>query len=126
MTYQTNPRVSIVIPAYNEGDAIVAVPRPDPRSVAIAVRGPGGVRRRQETPRSHDLARITRERAAMSVPTLNTYGRGPANAIRYGFDHVSAPVVVVTMADGSDDPQQIDDLPAGRARSGRRGRARAT
>jgi glycosyltransferase involved in cell wall biosynthesis len=41
---------------------------------------------------------------------LNTYGRGPANAIRYGIDASAAPVVVVTMADGCDDARQIDDL----------------
>ena len=44
------------------------------------------------------------------MPTLNTYGRGPANAIRFGIDAATAPVVVVTMADGSDDPRQIDPL----------------
>jgi glycosyltransferase involved in cell wall biosynthesis len=43
-------------------------------------------------------------------PTLNTYGRGPARALRFGFDHALAPVVVVTMADGSDDVSQIDGL----------------
>jgi hypothetical protein len=41
---------------------------------------------------------------------VSTYGRGPANAIRYGVDQVKNAVVVVTMADGSDDPRQIDDL----------------
>jgi glycosyltransferase involved in cell wall biosynthesis len=41
---------------------------------------------------------------------LNTYGRGPANAIRYGIDASAAPVVVVTMADGCDDARQIDEL----------------
>jgi dolichol-phosphate mannosyltransferase len=44
------------------------------------------------------------------VPLLNTYGRGPARAIRYGIDHARAQVAVVTMADGCDDPQQIDQL----------------
>lgn len=43
-------------------------------------------------------------------PLVNTYGRGPANAIRFGADHVTRSVFVVTMADGSDDPRQIDDL----------------
>src|SRR5690348_10965476 len=41
---------------------------------------------------------------------VNTYGRGPANAIRYGMAAAVAPVAVVTMADGCDDPRQIDDL----------------
>jgi len=43
-------------------------------------------------------------------PVLNTLGRGPANALRYGIKQASAAVVVVTMADGSDDPMQIDQL----------------
>ena len=43
-------------------------------------------------------------------PTLNTYGRGPARAIRFGIAQAEAPVVVVTMADGCDDPAQIDAL----------------
>jgi hypothetical protein len=41
---------------------------------------------------------------------VNTYGRGPANAIRYGVDQARYSVVVVTMADGSDDPRLIDPL----------------
>jgi cellulose synthase/poly-beta-1,6-N-acetylglucosamine synthase-like glycosyltransferase len=41
---------------------------------------------------------------------VNTYGRGPANAIRYGIGAAAAPVAVVTMADGCDDPRQIDEL----------------
>ena len=55
------------------------------------------------------------------APCVNTYGRGPANAIRYGIDHAAAPVAVVTMADGCDDPFQIDELDPPR-RAGRRGR----
>ena len=41
---------------------------------------------------------------------VNTYGCGPANAIRYGIDAAAALVAVVTMADGRDDARQIDDL----------------
>jgi glycosyltransferase involved in cell wall biosynthesis len=44
------------------------------------------------------------------IPTFNTYGRGPAKALRFGLEHASADVIVVTMADGSDDPRQIDQL----------------
>ncbi|MFN0092537.1 MAG: glycosyltransferase family 2 protein [Acidimicrobiales bacterium] len=40
----------------------------------------------------------------------NTRGSGPAAAIRSGFDHAAADVVVVTMADGCDDPAQIGPL----------------
>ena len=41
---------------------------------------------------------------------VSTYGRGPAQAIRFGIDSAKAPCAVVTMADGCDDPRQIDDL----------------
>ena len=41
---------------------------------------------------------------------VNDVEPGPAQAIRYGFDQATADVVVVTMADGCDDPQQIDQL----------------
>jgi dolichol-phosphate mannosyltransferase len=41
---------------------------------------------------------------------INGHGPGPARAIRAGFDAAAADVVVVTMADGCDDPQQIDQL----------------
>ena len=44
------------------------------------------------------------------MPTLNPLGRGPAYAIRYGIEQATAPVVVVSMADGSDDPTQVDLL----------------
>jgi glycosyltransferase involved in cell wall biosynthesis len=55
------------------------------------------------------LEKYAREEPRL-VPTLNTYGRGPARALRFGIEHASADVVVVTMADGSDDPRQIDAL----------------
>ena len=41
---------------------------------------------------------------------LNTLGAGPAQAIRFGIDSARAPVIVVTMADGCDDPDQIPAL----------------
>jgi|SRR4051812_37538832 len=102
------PQVSIVIPAYNEGEAIVPVVR----RIAAAVTLPF------EILIVFDFAEDTTAPVAERLfqadarvrPTLNTYGRGPANAIRYGIDRAAAPVVVVTMADGSDDPTQIDTL----------------
>src|SRR5437870_5515521 len=44
------------------------------------------------------------------LPVLNGHGTGPARAIRWGIEQSRAPVAVVTMADGSDDPEQIDQL----------------
>ena len=104
----TAPRVSVVIPAYNEGRAIVeCLDR-----ILEAVTLPAEVLVVYDTPED-TTAPVVEEytrRDPRVRPTLNTYGRGPAAAIRYGIDAASAPVVVVTMADGSDDPQQIDAL----------------
>ena len=47
---------------------------------------------------------------ATSRIVVNDVARGPAHAIRAGFKAAASPVVVVTMADGSDDPAQIDVL----------------
>ena len=51
---------------------------------------------------------------AATVPGLrclvSPYPPGPAGAIRHGFDVAGGDVTVVTMADGSDDPAQIDVL----------------
>jgi len=41
---------------------------------------------------------------------INEAVAGPAGAIKFGIARSSAPVLVVTMADGSDDPRAIDDL----------------
>ena len=108
MTPEPGPRVSIVIPVYNEGEAVVAcldrillgvhlecevlVVYDDPADATV--------------PYLHKYA----DREPRVVPCLNTYGRGPARAIRFGIDNARAPVAVVTMADGSDDAEQIDTL----------------
>jgi len=41
---------------------------------------------------------------------ISTYGTGPANAIRFGINSAQTGIVVITMADGSDDPRDVDDL----------------
>lgn len=102
------PRVSIVVPVYNEGDEITVFLDRVVESVTL----PFELLAVYDTP--EDTTAPALEKYAAEVPevrpTLNTYGRGPAIAIRYGIDHARADVVVVTMADGSDDPRQIDEL----------------
>jgi glycosyltransferase involved in cell wall biosynthesis len=102
------PRVSIVIPVYNEGDAIVGCLDRILAGVAL----PCEVLVVFDDDADTTVAPLRKyaEVDPRVVPTRNTYGRGPARAIRYGIDHVGAPVVVVTMADGSDDAEQIDEL----------------
>lgn len=102
------PRVSVVVPVYEEGEEIVrALDR-----IFEAVTLPAEVLVVYDAPEDSTvpwLEKCARDEPRL-VPTLNTYGRGPANAIRFGIDAAAADVVVVTMADGCDDPQQIDDL----------------
>ncbi len=102
------PRVSVVVTAYNEGPTIGAYLQ----RLLEAVTLPCEVLVVYDDPEDSTAAPL-REIAATDarvVPLLNTYGRGPARAIRYGIDHARAKVAVVTMADGCDDPQQIDQL----------------
>jgi dolichol-phosphate mannosyltransferase len=100
--------VSVVIPAYNEDEAIVPVLE----RIVESVQSECEVLVVVDTPDDTTIPVV--ERFAAEDPrvrcVVNTYGRGPANAIRFGIDQVANPVVVVTMADGSDDPRQIDDL----------------
>lgn len=102
------PSVSVVIPVYNEGDAVVSVVERIVRSVEST----------NEIIIVYDTEDDTTipfvENLATEHPevrgVLNTFGRGPANAIKFGIDVARASVVVVTMADGCDDPSQIDTL----------------
>ena len=102
------PRVSVVIPVYNEGEAVewcldrvlggvtlpceILVVYDDPSDSTVPY-----------------LEKFARQESRV-LPTLNELGPGPARAIRWGIGQAKAPVVVVTMADGSDDAEQIDDL----------------
>jgi dolichol-phosphate mannosyltransferase len=103
-----DPQVSVVIPVYDEGEAVVSCLQ----RILREVRLPTEILVVHDTPEDTTVpfARDFAERDPRVRTVLNTYGRGPANAIRFGIDAVRAPVAVVTMADGCDDPRQIDDL----------------
>lgn len=102
------PRVSVVIPVHNEDEAIVTCLD----RIFEGVRLPCEVLVVYDSPDDTTVPYLEKYVGSEPrvVPTFNEYGRGPARAIRYGIDRASADVVVVTMADGSDDPQQIDQL----------------
>jgi dolichol-phosphate mannosyltransferase len=102
------PRVSIVIPAYSEGSDIEDVLARLTESVQLP----------------HEILVVVDAPDDSTVPCVEKYARqhpttsvvvndvepGPAQAIRYGIERAAADVVVVTMADGCDDPQQIDQM----------------
>lgn len=103
------PRVTVVIPAYNEGAGILPVldrlleSISLPCEVLVVVDSPDDT----TVPAVESYAAHAQPSVSLVV---NDYDRGPAHAIRYGIHRATAPVVVVTMADGCDDPRQIDDL----------------
>jgi dolichol-phosphate mannosyltransferase len=102
------PEVTVVIPVYNEGEAIL----PCLDRILRAVSSPCEILIVYDMPDDSTVPYIEKASRADSRVrgVLNVYGRGPANAIRFGFDSACSPVTVVTMADGSDDPRQIDEL----------------
>jgi dolichol-phosphate mannosyltransferase len=102
-------RVSVVIPAYNESTDIVPVLDRLMESITLPSEVIVVVDSADDT-----TIPVVEKYAADDHPTvrvvINDFGRGPAHAIHYGIHHAKAPVVVVTMADGCDDPRQVDEL----------------
>ncbi len=105
----TRPRVTVVIPAYNEGEGIIPVLDRLLEAVTLRCEVLVVVDFAEDT-----TVPVVESYAHHEQPTIrvvvNDYGKGPAHAIRYGIHQATAPVVVVTMADGCDDPRQIDEL----------------
>ena len=99
---------SIVIPAYNEGESI----RRHVERLIFSVKSTVEILVIVDDPSDTTLPVINN--MAQTFPELacliNTTGKGPANAIKFGLAASSGEVVVVTMADGCDDPAQIDEL----------------
>ena len=100
--------ISVVIPAYNEGESIIPVLDRIFDAVQSECEILVVVDFKQDT--TVPVLQAYSEHEPRLKAVVSTYARGPANAIRYGIDQVANPVVVVTMADGSDDPRQIDAL----------------
>lgn len=103
-----NSRVSVIVTAYNEGEEIVSFLTSllESSNTACEILVVYDFPEDTSAPHARAVAAIDRR----VKPLLNTYGRGPAWAIRYGMDHASGDIVVVTMADGCDDVNQIDQL----------------
>lgn len=104
----TIPKVSIVIPAFNEGDNVL----PGLRAIhklAMAEKEILVVVDSETDTTVSPVRGLSLELDNIRV-LVNTFGPGPGNAIRFGFMHAQAPTVVVSMADGCDDASQIDEL----------------
>src|SRR5262249_19220521 len=102
------PLISVVVPVYNEADNI----QPFLRDLEAQVREPQGVLLVHDSPEDTTLPAI----AAMQPPSPNlhpihnTLGRGVLNAIKAGFQASRGDVIVVMMADRSDEPKDVAAL----------------
>ncbi len=104
----TSVRASIVVPALNEGELIAIFLE----RLEEAVELPVEVLVVVDTPTDTTLCGISkyRPRKHSIRGVVSELPKGPANAIRFGITASASEVVVITMADGSDDPRAIDDL----------------
>jgi glycosyltransferase involved in cell wall biosynthesis len=111
------PELSIVIPVYNEPENI----------------GPTLERIRDQVQTPHEVLVVYDFDADTTVPVVrelqrgmpavrlhrNDLGRGVLNAMRAGIGASDGPMVLITMADGSDEMDRVDDM----VRLGREGAA---
>ena len=110
VTAAARPELAIVLPVYNEGDAV----EPVLRGLAAAVTTPHElvvVYDFDEDTTVPVIARLTGE-----IPGLrglrNDLGRGVLNAMKAGIAGTDAPYVLISMADGSDEPHVVDSMVA--------------
>jgi dolichol-phosphate mannosyltransferase len=115
MTIPPQPELAIVLPVYNEGEAV----EPVLRGLSSGVTTPHElvvVYDFDEDTTVPVIARLTAD-----IPGLrglrNDIGRGVLNAMKSGIAGTSAPYVLISMADGSDEPHVVDPMVA-LARSG--------
>ncbi len=102
------PRFTILIPAYNEGNSVLAYLHRLNESLTLDF----------ECLIIVDSDTDTTIAAVLDFKSVNprfdyavnSDGPGPAMALRHGFKIAKSDVVVVTMADGSDDPKDIEKL----------------
>ncbi len=102
--------LSIILPVYNEGEAV----EPVLRGLDAAVRTP------HELVVVYDFDGDTTvpviARLAAEIPSLrglrNDLGRGVLNAMKAGLAGTTAPYVLISMADGSDEPGIVDAMVA--------------
>ncbi len=107
---QAGPELSIVVPVYNEGEAVEPVLRAldagvsTPHEIVVVYDFDG------------DTTVPVVARLAGEIPGLrglrNDLGRGVLNAMRAGIAGTSAPYVLISMADGSDEPHIVDSMVA--------------
>ncbi|HEY8868538.1 MAG TPA: glycosyltransferase [Candidatus Limnocylindrales bacterium] len=102
------PELSIVLPVYNEGEAV----EPVLRDLSAGVRTPHEIVVVWDF--DGDSTRPVVERLSGQIPGLrglrNDLGRGVLNAMKAGIAASEGEFVLITMADGSDEPAVVDHM----------------
>lgn len=109
------PELSLVLPVFNEGEAVLPVLR----ALASAISYRTEFLVVYDFPEDSTVPAV--EGLLAEIPTLrlihNRLGRGVLNAMKVGMKNAQSPYVLVSMADGSDDPSVVDKM-VGLARAG--------
>ena len=104
------PVLSVVMPVFKEGEAV----EPVLRAMTAAVSVPHEIVVVYDFDEDPTVPVI--ERLAAELPAIrglrNDLGRGVLNAMKAGIAGTTAPYVLITMADGSDEPQVVDRMVA--------------
>ena len=106
----TAPELSIVMPVFKEGEAV----EPALRALARDVRASHEILVVYDFDEDPTVPVI--ERLAAELPAVRGYrndlGRGVLNAMKAGIAGSTGPYVLITMADGSDEPHIVDSMVA--------------
>jgi dolichol-phosphate mannosyltransferase len=101
-------RLSVVVPVFKEGESIVPVMR----ALTAAIGTPHEivvVYDFDEDPTVPVIERLQAETPAIRG-LRNDLGRGVLNAMKAGIAGTTAPYVLISMADGSDEPHVVDSM----------------
>jgi len=106
----SEPALSVVMPVYNEGDNIEGVLRGFVRTVLV----PHEIIVVYDFDEDTSVPVVAALQAELPAVRLhrNDIGRGVLNAIKAGIAAARAPLVLVMMADGSDEPADVDRMVA--------------
>ncbi len=106
---EVTPRLSIVMPVYNESENILPVLQAVQRDVKTR---PLEVLVVYDFEEDNTVPVASRIKATFPEIRLvrNDLGRGVLNAVLKGFQVARAPYVLVMMADGSDEPRDVDRM----------------
>jgi len=102
------PELSVVIPVYNEGEAVAPVLR----ALAAGIHMPCEILVVYDFDEDSTVPVLRSLQAEIPElrPLRNGLGRGVLNAMKAGLAAARAPYILVSMADGSDEPEVVDGM----------------